>query len=74
MGVDASVAEAVVLSALLGVAQDMVGLVEFFKLGFGVRALVAIGVIFHRLAAIGTAYVLLRRVALDFKDFVVVAF
>ena len=69
----AGVAEAVVPRALVGVAQDGVGLGGLLELLFGGRvALIAIGVVLQRQLAIRALDVLLAGILRDAEDLVVV--
>ena len=76
LAVDAAVAELVVAAALLGVGEDLVGFGAFFELelGFGFVAVGAVGVVLHRLAAIGALDLLAVCCFSDAKDFVIVSF
>ncbi len=68
---EGGVAEAVIGGALLGVLQDVVGLVQLLELGLGVLvALVAVGVPLHGELAIGLLQVLLAGVAGDAQHLV----
>ena len=51
VAVDPGVAEPVILGALLGVGQHLVGFVDFLELLLGPRILVPVGMKLHRLAA-----------------------
>jgi hypothetical protein len=61
-------AEAIVLLPLLGIAQDLVRLDDFFELGLGRRiAVVAIGMVLHRQATVRLLDLGFRRVPLEAK-------
>ncbi len=66
--------EPVIGGAFLFVLQDLVGLVDFLELGFGVLVtLVLVRVILHRLLAVGAFQGRRIRVAVDAQNFVEIA-
>jgi hypothetical protein len=72
---DTRMAEMVILSSLVRIAQDAIGFGSLFELLFGsLVTLVTIRMILNREFPIGTLYFLWSRVSSDTEDFVIISF
>ena len=71
---DAPVAETIIPLSLLGIYKDLVRFGDFLEPFLGAGSLVAVGVILEGELAESLPYLLIRRVAGDAQDIVVVSF